>query len=355
MLMIIKKKIKSTEVKFLNNNSSLYVSDFRSIGESLEYSIPAMWKYENLLPWILKNQTVTVNEDYKKISYPDKNNLIKIAKTKKPKTSIFEKIQDLKIINKKIDNLWTAIPHPAADLFCKKNEIKINYTYNDFLFRNDKILQKKLLGNLSPKWRRIDSLKQISLSDTGMIKRKHGSGGYTIFDAKEAMTDNKFIQLFNESPSDWYIEKHIPGRSFSIQCLNYTDNNNSIIWGFAEQLISQRRFFTGAHILSLSDLSANILEQLKTAIKRLKSLLENYEGFWGLDFIIDKNNNVFILEANIRLTAVTIPTLLVNNLGVKHADFHEDIAIDSVHPKAKILCYSPEDSLVDALEIKRVN
>ena len=41
-----------------------------------------------------------------------------------------------------------------------------------------------------------------------------------------------------------------------------------------------------------------ISEQFSSAISKL-----NYKGFFGLDFFVDKNNNVFLLECNPRLTA----------------------------------------------------
>lgn len=42
----------------------------------------------------------------------------------------------------------------------------------------------------------------------------------------------------------------------------------------------------------------NITENFNSAISRL-----NYKGFFGLDFLVDKNNNVYLLECNPRLTA----------------------------------------------------
>lgn len=51
--------------------------------------------------------------------------------------------------------------------------------------------------------------------------------------------------------------------------------------------------------------SESIQEKIKTISEKFGSLISglNYKGFFGLDFLIDQNNNVYLLECNPRLTA----------------------------------------------------
>jgi S-adenosylmethionine/arginine decarboxylase-like enzyme len=309
------KKIKPEDIDFLQDEETLYTSDFRSIGESTNYLIPAMWKYENLMGWILQGKNLVVNNDSKKIKYPFKNNFIKISKGKDPRISIYKKIPKL---SRNIKKLWVAIPHPEADIFAKKNNLQINYTYSDFLLRNNKIKQKKLLRNLTPDWKIITNNDFSEFKNSkGFAKRKFGSGGFTVFDVKEL---NKHNNLINSG--EWYFENFIRGKPYSIQC--YIDKNQRVtIFGLSEQIIANGKNFIGSKILKLNKLN-NCLFALKDAIKKLKPLLINYAGFFGIDFIVNKTS-VSILEANIRMTAATIPTLVTNMCACDNAIYCEDV------------------------------
>lgn len=67
-----------------------------------------------------------------------------------------------------------------------------------------------------------------------------------------------------------------------------------------------------------------VQEQVEQAIKKLDGLLKNYEGFYGIDFIVTDAKILYVLEANVRMTAMTIPVLVANNLN-KPFDFLEDV------------------------------
>ena len=323
--MIIKKKIKPEDIAFLQDKKTLYISDFRAISESMDYEIPTMWKYENLFPWILSNQSVAINEDSGILNYFNKNNFILASKDKDPRKSIFERMGDEKIF-KEFISLFVAIPHPQADVLAERNGFKLNYNYPEFLRKNDKFTQKELFEELTPEWRKLKSFEDIdfllSKKRRGFIKRRQGSGGFTVFDIFKVKDDKNFKILFDNNPLDWYFEDYIKGNSFSIQCVK--NNDEIIIFGFSEQQIIDGRYFVGSKILPLDNISDTLLEKLKEGINKLNPLLDKYDGFFGIDFIIDDKNNPQILEANIRLTAATIPTLIVNTLGHNSAIFMED-------------------------------
>lgn len=324
---IIKSPIKSSQIKFLNRDKTLYSSDFRAIGESMEYKIPAMWKYENLMPWIVDERYVSVNAT-KGLEYISENKYIFVEKDDDPRISIYQRLIDLGI-DKSIEGLWVAVPHPDADAFAKEEELSINYLYSDFLSKNDKFTQKRLLADLTPGWEIVkdrDYLNQlIKTKKTGFLKRRLGSGGFTIFNLETSALDKKFIDLFNGAPSDWFFEEFANGYPCSIQCVKDEGSNDVIVFGYSEQIITEGKYFAGSKIKKLNSLSEDVFNQLSEAINKLEPLLHDYEGFFGVDFMLDDNGKVLVLESNIRLTAATIPTLLTNIAGAGESEFHEDV------------------------------
>ncbi len=334
---ITKKKLKSKDINFLQNKKALYVSDFRAISESMDYKIPTMWKYENLFPWILNNQSVVVNEDGNNLNYSNKNKLILVSKNDDPRKSTFERIESEMLEG--ISDLIVAIPHPEADILAKRHNLKLNYDYPDFLEKNDKFEQKDLLGRLTPKWFKIESSKEIdSLSIDGrggFIKRRQGSGGFTVFDVLEIKDNKNFQMLFKNNPLDWYFEDRAEGRSCSVQCVK--EKTNIFIFGFSEQQIINGHYFVGSKILSIDNINENLFQALTGCINRLSPLLDDYEGFFGIDFIMDDKNNLQILEANIRMTAATIPTLIANDLEYNSALFMEDAKLNEIQADDLIL------------------
>jgi len=325
--MITKKTLIPSDINFLNHGDYLYSIDFRAISENMDYEIPAMRKYENLCPWIVSNKFVAVNENANSLEYPNNNFLVTANSNTDARTSVYSRLAKTRL-DKNIHKLWVAIPHPDADKYCEDKKMDINFSFTDFLKLNDKITQKKLLRNKTPQWREInstDDLEFVTNNEKGYIKRRQGSGGYTVF--KTDGLNRDFNALFNESPSDWFFEQEIDGRSSSIQCVK-DESGDTTIFGFSEQIIDNGRFYSGSRILPLDSLSDKLYDQLKDAIIMLDKLLKNYVGFFGLDFIIDKNDSVFILEANIRLTAATIPTLLVNMVGGPDILYKEDVNLN---------------------------
>ncbi|MFW0837944.1 MAG: ATP-grasp domain-containing protein [Candidatus Komeilibacteria bacterium] len=350
--MITKHKLKPNDITFLNESDVLYSLDFRVLSENIDYKIPTMWKYENILPWILSGRNVVVNENYTALEYPNKNSFVVTKKTKDPRVSIYERMSK-GLMGDNIKKLWVAVPHPDADIFCKENKLKINYNYDSYLKYNNKIEQKKLLGNASPNWKLISSFDEIKglqkKYTTGYIKRKFGSGGYTVFELNKL--DHNFSKLFKESSNEWYFEEEVKGKAYSIQCVK--DGKNVTVFGFSEQIIEGHKFYSGSKILSLDLLNIKLFNQVKKALSRFGEFLADYNGLFGLDFIIDKNNKVFILEANIRITAVTISTLLFNMVGAESALFREDVKNDNM-AKDDVVLTCEVDNMKDVLSFNSV-
>lgn len=351
--MILKQTIKPKEIKFFQDNRSLYIFDFRALGESMEYDIPAMWKYENLMPWILEGGHAVVNESYQDISYPGKNKLSVVRKGKDARISVARKLCKKKIPDG-IESLWVAAPHPDADQLAKQKNLTINYTYSDFLFRNDKIKQKELLRKMTPNWTMVKDEKEFDMwrksKKSGFVKRKLGSGGYTVFDISKIAGNEDFEKLFLQSMGEWYFEEFVQGETYSVQCLIDKESDDVVVFGYSKQHMADGKCFIGSEILSLDDLRGDIFIQLKKGIKLMGPLLKNYVGFFGIDFIVGKEGRVNILEFNIRTTAATIPTLLSNNAGGR-AFYEEDLPMDKIESEDIILTKDLDSKCVDVFRL----
>lgn len=326
--MIDFKKICANDIKELMDLNTIYISDFRSLGESFFYDIPSMWKYENLLPWIVKNGYCSINENVQVLK-PSNDNIqyILCKKDKDSTKSIVKRIpNNFSFLN--IKKIWTAVPHPEIDILAKEKKLELNYSYSDFLILNDKIKCKILLKDLTPEWFPIMSwidLLNFWEKKEYVIKRKNGSGGYTVFFPNEDTPPTKLSELFNEDKDSWYAEKITNGKPMSVQC--YKHNQDVIIFGIAEQIIENKSEFIGAKLMPLTAIQKfkGLSMNLQNTLEKLSDHLSSYNGFLGIDFLYDNVLESFsFLESNIRLTAVSVPTLLFNNTNNKSALFYED-------------------------------
>lgn len=351
--MILKQTIKPKEIKFLQDNKSLYIFDFRALGESMEYDIPAMWKYEDLMPWILEGKYVVVNESYQDILYPNKNKLLVVKKGKDARVSVPRKLLKKKIPSD-VKSLWVAVPHPDADLLAEQKDLIIDYSYGDFLFRNDKIKQKELLKKMTPDWTVVKDKNELDIlrksKRNGFIKRKLGSGGYTVFDISTIVGNEDFEKLFLQASDEWYFEEFVKGKTYSVQCLMEKGSDDVVVFGYSQQRMVEGKCFIGSEILSLDDLGDNVFMQLKKGIKLMAPLLKDYVGFFGIDFIIGKEDRINILEFNIRTTAVTVPTLLSNNTGTR-AFFEEDLPINAIKDEDIVLTEDLDSKCIDVFRL----
>lgn len=321
------------QIPFLNNQKALFLLDYRILGESLEYEIPSMRKYENLLPWILINQNIAVNQYSKELHYVNTNYLL-LAKTwESAKESVIKRIEkDHNDFLHELNSIIAFVPHPDVDKFCIDFWKTNYYSYENFLKYNNKLAQKQLVSQ-TPQWKRIHSLQELSsLSDPQgwYIKRAIGSWGFTVFKVDSILNNKEFNELFI-SPEERYLEKSEDWIWMSIQILK--EGQEITVFALTEQCIKNEKEFYWAKMLPLSMIENNIFLKnfIEQTITELSAwLLSSYQGFWGIDFIYHKDKQkFFFLEWNIRLTAMTIPTLLHNQNSQFYA-FYEDLTKEEI-------------------------
>lgn len=349
--MIQIKAIQPSDIDFLQRKYTLYTIDFRAIGEALNMEIVDMWKYENLLPWILADQNVVVNERHSDIFYRHSNTFLTAQTAPKASTSIYKRMTAINL-PESIQSLWTAIPHPDADRFCEERNIRNSTSYTDFLRRNDKLAQKRLLLEQTPKWALVGKNDLTAKTwSKGFFKRQYGSGGFTIFTIDEVLSDGNARGMFDDPKALWFYEEFASGFPCSIQCLR-SDSLGTVIFGFSKQKIAEGKHYYGSDLQEMNELSIDVSNQLMQAIEKLDPLLDDYEGFFGIDFMLD-GSIVSILEANIRLTAATIPTLLKNEYHLKNCAYIEDVAQADAEKDDLRLTIHPDGDKNDSIRCHR--
>lgn len=318
-------KLTPQKCKVLQNSKAIYICDFRALGGSFDHEIPAMWKYENIAPWILQGKCVAVNEDFENIKYFNENNFVVVKKDKYAKVSVVKRLEKVLPFDsyENVDSIYAFVPHPDIDSFAMKHNLHLNYTYDDFQKYNSKLEQKKLLKNLTPSWNEIYRIRDLSkyMGKKFFLKKSFGSGGYSVSDLSKL--DNEIDVNLEDG---WFVEKKEGGESMSVQC--YKEGRSVKIFGLCKQILNNGKEFTGGEILNLEVLEKDsfLIDMITGSISSLNSLIEKYDGFFGIDFLYDTQScKYFFLEANVRLTAMSIPVLLSNLLGKEKSKFLEDV------------------------------
>lgn len=348
------KSINLEDVKFLNDEHCLYSIDFRATGEELFRDIDAMFKYENVTKWLggigeKAKRHISVNE---KLADYD-TSLLEVHVAQRildaSHVSIYDRLNEP---DEEIKSIWVGVPHPSADKYAKQNNLNINYNYESFLIRNDKITQKKLFKGMTPAWHQFSSkdllLDAIEKHPEAYMKKRLGAGGYSVFKLSDTPIVKILKQLESTDPSDWYIESPALGSPWSVQCIS--DLNGSItIFGANKQRIENDTIYCGAKIYDVNYLSPKVKDQLLKVIDLSQPILRDYVGFFGIDFMME-DDNVEVLELNVRLTSASIPTLLRNKLGLKTtAIFKEDVELSMLRENDVIFieddCHRLNDTL----------
>jgi predicted ATP-grasp superfamily ATP-dependent carboligase len=155
-----------------------------------------------------------------------------------------------------------------------------------------------------------------------------------------------------DKSNEWFIEDRVDGKSCSIQCLKHAASDEVTIFGFSEQTIVDDSIFIGSKLRSPNDMES-LENQFFELIRRIHPVLERYEGFFGIDFVLMDDNTVSASEINVRLTAATVPTLMLNALGKSSAIYLEDVSLNEVSDGDIKLAIDEKAKAADILRIEK--
>lgn len=305
------KKLTPSEIPSLVDAQMLHMIDFRATGEAFTYDIDSMWRYENWINHLPLNGYALVNEE----SEDKTDKKIIVPKGEKSHISLaarFMKQTD----THEFSGIFAHVAHPEIDTLGTKLGLPVSYTYPDYLKLNSKILQKELLGQLTPAWQKVE--KGTLWTDAfPVIKRTDGSGGYGVF-IKGVQSQEDLINAYSEfTESEWFAESFIDGIPMSVQI--YKNENEYTVFGYSEMLIENKRNFVGAQLKSIETVDSKypwLASNITDAVTLLDPLISSYCGFMGIDFMLQTGEKtISVLEANIRMTSVSIPMLISNEKG----------------------------------------
>lgn len=321
--------LEASEIAFLQSKETLYVFDLRGPNVTPWKKIPDFWKYENVMPWILDGQHVAVNEDHTRITYVHENDYLVAPKETDPRISLIERLPTKQLENHSA--LWMGVPHPMADILAARYTMQLNYLFTDYKKYNDKHAQKKAFGALTPTWKIVADIDDVvpyrTKNSPWFLKRQHGSGGWQVINLAHA--EDTDVEHALAQRTGWFIEEKIRGDIYSVQCIRFPKESKTIIFGLVNQIINETTHFIGGRILSLTSTKPSVQIQIQDVIQRIDNHLGDYDGFYGIDFILTDTNKVYALEANVRMTAMSIPVLLANSMH-KDVDFLEDIDMAAI-------------------------
>jgi hypothetical protein len=305
------------DIPELNNRETLYTFDPRSMLDECIGKHRYIVSCENLLTNMLTGQHIAVNQYAIKHTDSSRNQLIIAKISEDPRISIYQRLENI-TKPAEIKNLYVAVPHPEADDLASNMNWEINYNYKDFLDFNNKISQKHLLGDLTPEWEIIDlsSHKFIENEDV-FYKREIGAGGFATFHSSDM---SGFKEACIKNPVRWFIEKPIDGEPCSVQIYRYKQGQYTV-FGHSLMNILHRRRYGGGLMKKTDTIDNRVKITVNEALKQLDSLLKDYTGFMGLDYIVNENQ-VLILEANIRATMATFATLQLNESDKEQIEFY---------------------------------
>lgn len=352
---LIIKKLTVDSIDEFNRDDTLYVVDFRATGESLSHEIRSMFIYENLSQWLCSTDTdirqgvYAVNrQDIQRTDLTSSQLAVAIPESS-PSRSIIDRISDLHV---GVSRIWAGIPHPAIDAYASSSNMTHNYRYVDFLRYNDKLQQKAVFGDLSPSFFEITTKKDLDKAiafGVGYIKSSIGAGGFGVLSvADQADEIKKKAAEIIDGDAPWYYEQSVTGTPQSVQV--YKKGDKYTVFGHAEQYIEGTNY-VGAQLLDIYHMDASLVTFLRTAFERINPFLAKYEGFFGIDIMVN-GSEIYVLELNVRLTATTIPALVMNNMG-KHekVEYLEEIPLSAARENDIVLAKSADGEELCVLRI----
>ena len=223
--------------------------------------------------------------------------------------------------------------------------------YNDskvLLLLNDKILMKEFLKNnniSTPDYvafNGYDLKKKQNLlfknSKKIILQNIHGGGGVGTF-LFDNQTFTEYKKQINES-SRYIVSKYI-NNSISVNVHVFISENSNIITPASVQIIENienQLMYRGADFISFRDINKETREKIRlTSIKICNALrAQGYKGVAGLDFIIDKNNNIYCSEINPRFQAssVILSKFLCEKGNNASFNTNEDLSIYKINENA---------------------
>lgn len=259
-----------------------------------------VWEYYKKL-WLAQNVNVILTDNIKEIT---------LAKNIWQNKDLVEKLQSYNF--KKIVPFFV---NDDMNELSKLLDIPLSVSKEIFMKANDKLLLKKYLiqtGLPTIDWdftSDIEILKKyFEKQERYLFKDPLWVSGYGFWDN----TENVFEELEkNYAWKELIIEKCMEKESSpSIQFFISEDKKQAIIFWVTDQILENGKIYVwnkSPSVYTQNEVWDELFRQSEKIIEYIATLW--YNGFWGIDFIVDTNKKVYATEVNARFTAATYPAI----------------------------------------------
>jgi len=309
------------------NNETLVINDTRGmIIPSVLPFIEFVCSYDQRIFPLLKNTNVVfsypfsfeVEEYYKKL-WLTQNVWVFLIENQKEITLAKNIAQNKEFIEKlKSYHFKKIVPffvNNDMQELSKILDIPLSVSQDIFIHANDKLLLKKYL--IQAQLPTIDGdftsdkeiLKKYFLSpERYLFKDPLWVSGYGFWDN----TENTFEELeANYWGKELIIEKFIQKESSpSVQFFISEDKSIGIIFWITDQILENGKIYLWNKSPSQyvgTKIQDTLISQSKKIIEYITKI--GYNGFWGIDFIVDTSGEVYATEVNARFTGATYPAI----------------------------------------------
>ncbi len=231
----------------------------------------------------------------------------------------------LQRIKSKIDAAWVIAPESNGELMhcfsILKNKIWIGSSYEAIKITSSKKLTKEILKQSLIKFPKTLKPHQIHFkSDNYIVKPDDGAGSSETFKLKN-ITNINDLKFFYKNPKNLIIEEWIEGNPMSISLI--CNSGSAEIISINQQIIRINSFgkilYSGIKHLDLKKHAFIIDFFQNKIINNVLKFIPGLNGYVGIDFILTKNQSIYVIEINPRLTCsyIGLSNFLKQNIALK--------------------------------------
>ncbi|MEI6533111.1 MAG: ATP-grasp domain-containing protein [Candidatus Roizmanbacteria bacterium] len=250
----------------------------------------------------------------------------------------------------------TRLLSPRLIDIAKKNTIRLVSTSHLLQEKfNDKVWFDTFLltnGFPSPKKLSCSSMDEMrNIQYPYVIQKKISDGAEGTYIIKNNVNFQKIVEIIkNEKLSNLLIREYIDGGAYGISIT--ISNDDVSLSSIRRQCYTQEGHFIGVQWVSTKSLSSKLSKNINQLFCRLGAVLydANFRGYANIDFMIDSNEEVYIIECNPRCSAATLFLPFEKSITeTNHEDILWSALLDPIDKKQYTIHHMPQSSFEGAL------
>ena len=165
-----------------------------------------------------------------------------------------------------------------------------------------------------------------------IIKPNSGTGSINVYKINNLNNLKAKIKFFFKKKIEFVVEEYIDGQEYSLEVL-FLDKKIIFDQLIEKQINDKDHYVESGHIIH-SNYNSKILNIKKKILNKIKKFKIN-KIFLNIEFKIDKNDKVEIIEINPRLAGGFIPILIKEACGIDLINYYIDLINKKIVQKIK--------------------